>query len=411
MTLFPDRPDRPRIAVFARFAFPIAEEAALYRQLDELAKGLGAEFQVFHSVLPDPRPLAADLRARLGTGLFVPQHHGMHGNDVEHFRHTLPARCASLVSTLAAFSHASGAEVCARPEVLEAFGFARWVQAWGADLVVSHGLAEGSLQALVAAHLLDLPRCVVLTEPAIVFEYGVMLPLHVEQACVVVATDARVHDDLLARFGESVLDKMVVASDLTALAVRAALGRALASPRVANAPVLGPTAAFVTRPRATARTLTAASPFLVLGAERTGSNMLVDVLAVQPGIACANEVFNPRLIADGYMPWLSSSRVSEDELRRLRRDDPAALHTRLLLDGAETGASWAGFKLLYSHGVVDDRIVDALVAERELVVVHLLRADRLRRWLSLSRARASDAWFEVGQRVSPTRDEPIVLDA
>jgi LPS sulfotransferase NodH len=413
MTLFPEHPTRPRLAVLSGQAFPEPAEAPWYRQLDALAANLGAEWRMVHTVVPDPRPLDAASRARLGDGLFVPQNPSMHGNDAAHFQQTAAAQRDRLSAALARLV-AQPAELLATPEFLEAFGFARWIQAFGADLVLSHGLAEGSLPALVAAHLLELPLVVVLDAAVVPTPYVHLLPLHVEQAQLVLVRAPHVREQVLAQCGPEAAPKIVVVptGELAPPAVQLRIARMLAAPRAAAALRRGPAADFVTRPPVPPRPA-AARPFLLLGAERTGSNLLVGMLQQQPGIACAGELFNPRLIAEGNLDWLPGHAVDAAAMMRLRQQDPAALLERLWGDGAAAGARLVGCKLLYGHGTIDDRILDALVAQRDLAVIHLLRADRLRRWLSLARSRATDAWFaSSAAAASAARSRgPIELDA
>jgi LPS sulfotransferase NodH len=133
------------------------------------------------------------------------------------------------------------------------------------------------------------------------------------------------------------------------------------------------------------------------------------MLQVRGDVACASELFNPRLIAEHNLEWLPHRSASTEELLRLRQADPAALLERLWADGASGGATLVGFKLLYGHGVIDDRILDALQAEPDLAVVHLLRADRLQRWLSLARSLATDDWFAAAGATAATQSAPIEL--
>ncbi|MCU0863222.1 MAG: hypothetical protein MUC36_05495, partial [Planctomycetes bacterium] len=260
-SLFAGRPERPRLGFLSGAVFPLAAEASCYAQLDELAADLGAELRAVHTVVPDPRSLTAPLRARLGSGLFVPQNPQLHRNDLAHCQRTLGARCERLLAALAGVTGMSPAELLRRPELHEAFSYARWIRAWGADLVWSHGLAEGSLPALVAAHLLELPRVVVLDNATFDSAWGQLLPLHVEQAQLVVAIGTHVHDALLARCGAAAAGKTVLVQPdaIAAPAVRAAVARALVMPRPASAPSRGPDAAFVA-PRRTSSPPRAARP-------------------------------------------------------------------------------------------------------------------------------------------------------
>ncbi|MFY9344671.1 MAG: hypothetical protein WAT39_19415, partial [Planctomycetota bacterium] len=185
MTLYPDRPDRPRVAVFARYDFPRADGAGLYERLDALAAALGVEHRVLHSIVGDPATLPSPLRARLGTGLLVVDWPAQHANDVAHCRATLPQRCADLLAAMTHF--AGGGQPVERVEVRAAFAFARQVRAWGASAVVSYGLDEGALQAFVAAALLDLPHVLLLPDAHGEHTYGQLLPLYAGAAHAIVA--------------------------------------------------------------------------------------------------------------------------------------------------------------------------------------------------------------------------------
>lgn len=411
MTLLPDRPQRLRIAVFARYSFPLAAAAESYAELDAAAAALGAEYRVFHSVVTDPSQLPEHVRGRVGGGLLVPWFEAAHEHDLAHFRRTLPAGVLRVLAKLSRFSGADPATILARREVHEAFSFARWARAWHADVVLSDGWEEGSLQAWVTAELLALPRVAHFGEATGAFEYGQLVRLHVEQAHALVAGSERARDELGARFGAAAARATMVArAGETGAAVLAQAVQHARCAAAGNEPApRGPQVAFVTA----ASAVPSPPPgkrFLVLGAERTGSTMLVAMLGSVPGFACAGELFNPRLIAAGAIDWLPSSRLPREDLLALRGRAPGQLLANLWRDGAAAGAHHVGFKLLYTHALHDDRIVDALAADRELIVVHLLRADRLQRCLSLAKATASDQWGDGGAPGAAAPREPVALD-
>ena len=402
--------------------YPEVAQAAVYAELDELAASLDAEVAVFHSTVGDPRPLPPSLRRRLGDGIFAPQHPMLHSNDVEHFRHTAPQRCDGLMTTLAGLGDRSAAALYVMPEVQAAFSFARWAQGWHADVVCSHGLGEVSFHALVTAHLLQLPRFVFVSDVDVTREFALLLPLHVQQAAAIVPGSRSVAADLVARFGDGLRERIARAASGpdAGPSVRDLALRAFSAPRAADAPARGPQAAFRTRRTSNevaGRQLAGsggdnggARPFLVLGAERTGSNLLVDMLSRCPGFACANELFNPRLIDKDDLQWLHDP-DDRKELLRLRRASPPALLARLLRDGAAAGADHVGFKLIYLQGLVDDRILDHLAGDDRLTIVHLLRGDRLRRWLSITRARETDQWFSLAApATAAVQTGPMQLD-
>lgn len=385
-----------------------------YRELDGFAAVLDAEVRVFHAAMTDPTTLPPASRARVGTGFFVPQNTRAHANDVEHFRTTMPARFDRLVAALGEATDSSAAGVLVQPEMQAACGFARWIQGWHADLIGAHGLGDGSLIALVAAWLLELPHFLCLDARSEADRFASLLPLHLQRSNGFVVADEASRRSLAARFGDALRDRIAVrdAPD-AALGPRALLARALATPRPADSPAMGPAAAFATRPSPPTGP-GPCRPFVVLGAERTGSNMLVGMLACEPRLACVNEIFNHRLIDAGRLPWLGGQDTNDPELLRLRQANPGALLHRLRTAAATGGAAWAGFKLLYPQAIADDRVVDSLAGDPDIAIVHLLRADRLRRWVSLLRARAEDRWYEAagdpGSVPTTPTHEPLMLD-
>lgn len=410
---FLERGKGPRVAAFVTWGFPSGDQAGVYAELDALAQVLGAEVRVFHSGVTDPTKLPEAVRGRVGSGFYVPNANAIHANDVEHFRRTAPARFTALVTRLCALAQQSETELLARPDIQAAMSCARWVQAWGADYVHSWYLYEQSLYALVVAQLLGIPRGITLHAATSDSPLAGLLPLHLEQARLVIAGNSGLRDEFVRRFGEGLRTRTLVqhAPPPGEPAPLEALRAVLAEPLPADATARGPDAAFVTPRQPTALRSGGPKPFLVLGAERTGSNLLVTVLGSQSSIACAGELFNPRFIQERTVPWLHGQGNDLATLLALRGADPAAFHARLLADGVRNRANWVGFKLLYFHGMVDDRIVDHLAAQRDLTVIHLFRKDRIRRWLSHRRAVISDSWYTPkGARRAPEDEAPLVLE-
>ncbi|MCB9879699.1 MAG: hypothetical protein H6835_19060 [Planctomycetes bacterium] len=413
MSMFCASPARRRIAAFAFHEFPHAEHVRIYAQMDALAHALDAEWRMVHEVAADPGQLQPDLRARCGTGLLCPQDRLAHRNDVEHLRATLPARFDAVVDALRELPQCSRAAAIVRPELQAAASAARWTRGYAPALIVSFGLGEAAMQAMVAAMLLDVPRVHVLDTLQGDTAYALLLPLHVQQSALLVAAADGVADALQQRFGPAIaprlgeLDRDGAPSAAMARALVGLAGRA----RPATEAPLGPLAAFRTAPARRGDEPAAARPLLLLSGERTGSNMLLGALEGCPTIACAGELFNRRDLVERRLDWLRGAEV-DPALLRLRAADPGALHARLLRDGAARGAATVGCKLLYGHGLTDDRVVDHFASLPGLAVVHLLRRDRLRRYLSLARALRSDHWHADSGSQPTMRDAgPVHLEA
>jgi hypothetical protein len=389
-------PSEPaRVAVFAGAEHPLARHAMFYECVDRAVAALGAEAVFVHAELADPAGLPPHLRARLGTGLYVPFALEVEANDLAHFERTAPVRLHRLAEALARHADGTVGEVLAYGEFRQAVHVARWVQGLGASAVLSLGLDAGAFRAFVVSELLDLPRVAAFAEVLPGDMFRALLPLHVAQARSLLVLHDSVRTTLASRCGDEAAQRAAVwdvAAGATAPLV-GALGPLLAAPRSPAAPALGPRAAFVTAPApfvASARS----QPFVVVSSERTGSNLLLSLLADRPQFACANELFNPRAIEAGEIDCRPGSALDREALIALRRRDPAGLLAQLGRDADAAGAVRHGFKLHYQHALLDERIVEALVGDPAVRVVHLLRRDRLARWLSLCRARTSDRWYD-----------------
>jgi LPS sulfotransferase NodH len=143
----------------------------------------------------------------------------------------------------------------------------------------------------------------------------------------------------------------------------------------------------------------------VIGAARTGSNLLIDMLLTHPDILSAGELFNPDMIEKGQLDIQLPAAIAPDEILRLRRQDPAGCHELLMTVARQRGCRAAGFKLLYYHALAENRIIDHLVSLPNLRVIHLVREDRLARWVSHERARVSDSWWVAADGSSPQRKQ------
>lgn len=125
--------------------------------------------------------------------------------------------------------------------------------------------------------------------------------------------------------------------------------------------------------------------FVIIGAPRTGSTLLVRTLNTIDGICCHGELLADRVrgYQDGFDPKQASKEERDARLHRLSRQrdaDPAGFILRAL----ETGHTVSGFKALYS-AMLDPRwrgVTNALVAQPDLKVIHLIRRNSLRRFVS-----------------------------
>ena len=138
--------------------------------------------------------------------------------------------------------------------------------------------------------------------------------------------------------------------------------------------------------------------FIILAAERTGTNLLREMLASHPDCLPAGEVFNPNNIKSGNSPELPAS--VWERLREMRDVDPVGF-VRELLAGAGTRCTAAGFKLMYDHARRFPMVLEALEQDRSIRIIHVRRRNLLRRYLSNARALKSGQWLcrEEAKRV------------
>jgi LPS sulfotransferase NodH len=153
-------------------------------------------------------------------------------------------------------------------------------------------------------------------------------------------------------------------------------------------------------------TLSAAKPdqrvrFLIVAAERTGTNLLRSLLDTHPDIAAGGELFNPRLVKNGIVDWPIELADRLADLNEMRRMAPVEFVERLFNLTYERGYRAVGFKLLYGHGRHIAAVIDHLVGDKGIRVIHLRRCNLLRRTLSIERARATGIWWVRSEETLP----------
>ena len=139
-------------------------------------------------------------------------------------------------------------------------------------------------------------------------------------------------------------------------------------------------------------------PFVILAAERTGTNLLREMLCSHPDCFLAGEVFNSKMIASGDAAGIPES--AWGRLQAMRDVDPVGF-AREVLAGTGTRCTAAGFKLMYDHARRFPMVLEALEQDRSIRIIHIRRRNLLRRYLSNARALKSGQWLcrEEAKRV------------
>jgi len=126
--------------------------------------------------------------------------------------------------------------------------------------------------------------------------------------------------------------------------------------------------------------------FAIIGSPRTGSSHLVTLLGSHPEILCNGNVFHPKNVWV-FWPKKDLTEETRSELLELRRRDPEALLDRVF--ASSYGREHVGFKIFQGQ---NDRILDRLIADRNIRKIVLYRRNVLANYASSLAAKRSGDW-------------------
>lgn len=187
----------PRVLATACWDFPIYSQTFVYQELTQLIHtGFAVRFVYSKSNGRDTLPSQFEplwrARRRLELARAVCE------SSEAYFRRAMPHKVDALIRQLAGASGLSEADVLTHHHVREAFAFARLAAAWEPQYLHSYFFYEGSLFVYVAAFLLDRPRGVSTYADHLLADYELkVVPLHLEQSAITIATSNRIRDELL----------------------------------------------------------------------------------------------------------------------------------------------------------------------------------------------------------------------
>jgi LPS sulfotransferase NodH len=153
--------------------------------------------------------------------------------------------------------------------------------------------------------------------------------------------------------------------------------------------------------------------FVILTAARTGSTLLVQMLDSHPDVVAGGELFNVDLVGRGVIDWPDPSLRNDPALHELRSSDPVAFLQRMRDEGTRRGAKATGFKLIYEQALetAPRSIIENLMANKEVRIVHLRRRNALRQYLSLKMAASTGEWHRrVGEKEERSEERTLRLD-
>lgn len=152
-----------------------------------------------------------------------------------------------------------------------------------------------------------------------------------------------------------------------------------------------------------------ATPFLIIAAERTGTNLLIGLMNDFTGCYAGDELFNVDNILKDIIPWRDVADVDRVKLLGLRNSDPVAFWKFLCGQSANRGVQAVGFKLLYSQGLAQRALLDCFARDKAMPIIHLTRRNLLRRLVSERQAQALGLWAE--RATAPAKPRPKVAIA
>jgi colanic acid/amylovoran biosynthesis glycosyltransferase len=186
----------PRVAATACWTFPIHSQTFVQHEVLALARA-GFTVRFLYAQL-GPRDGLSHACGDLWTlKRRVLLHASTGASDLASFRRRMPAKVEALTRLVAQAARMPPENLERHDHFLQAFSFARAVEAWGADYLHSYFFYEQSLFALVASQLLGLPRGVSCYADHLLQDYALkVVPLHLATCDVIVATSRRIRGEL-----------------------------------------------------------------------------------------------------------------------------------------------------------------------------------------------------------------------
>ncbi len=190
--------------------FPIYSQTFVYQELVQL-QAYGFEVRHAFSFSLPRSDLHQAFSALWSRKLLLAHDYGRHQRDFEYYRERFPERVKALVEEVAAASGMSQGELTHHHDFLRGFTYTRMVEAWRPTWLHSYFFYERSLYSLIAGWVLEIPRGVSSYADHLLKDYELKLvPLQLRLCDVVVATSARIKEELLSLAPDIDPDKIVV---------------------------------------------------------------------------------------------------------------------------------------------------------------------------------------------------------
>ncbi len=190
--------------------FPIYSQTFVYQELKQLVEH-GCDVRVIYSQLNSREQLSPQFAELWDLKRPLHINRAVHQRDFDRYRQSKPGKVDALIHSIAEASGMTMEAVASHDNVLQAFTFTRLAEAYCPDYLHSYFFYDRSLMALVAGELLDIPRGVTCYADHMLRDYDLKLvPLHLEQCDIVVATSHRIKDELLQIAPQAAPDRILV---------------------------------------------------------------------------------------------------------------------------------------------------------------------------------------------------------
>ena len=194
-SLIPGR--RIRMAATACWAFPIYSQTFVYQELAQVIRH-GFDLRFLYSSLNPRSHLPAQFSSLWQAKRKLVLEPRVYELDYAYFVRKSPEKVKSLVEWLCRAAGVSPEELQSHYHFKQAFSFTRMVEAFRPDYLHSYFFYEGTLFTFFASYLLDIPRGVSCYADHLLDDYLLkVVPLHLEQCSIVVATSNRIKRELI----------------------------------------------------------------------------------------------------------------------------------------------------------------------------------------------------------------------
>lgn len=196
--------------VAACWSWPIYSHTFVYQEMCSL-NNTGLDVQLFHWDLGSTDQLHAAFQYLYDNRTQLQPVWESHKKDMEYFEKTKPGKLRSFLERISPLCGKSVEELEQESIVRQGCTFARMAELANARYLHSYFFYDQSFMAMQAAWLLDLPRGVSCYADHMMDDYPwKFVPLHIELCDVIVATSARIKQELSGLSGGKFDDKIVV---------------------------------------------------------------------------------------------------------------------------------------------------------------------------------------------------------